>query len=1753
MEPAGVPPVGGDQLAPPGFQTPEQIAQGLTTNAQNPQPGVSRPVGAESQPPGRRQPSLVPGLPNPLPLFTNLLPGPSRPPQLQQPHVQPPFDMPPLVPHGFNGPATLQPVLNGVVIGHTSTGMPWFAVPAMTMPWQVPPRPPASTPANTIGPITLTPEMAQFTTAISEAIRAASPIVQPAGTSATGSASRVPENVLLRSAQGMSVETHNSLPAPPAPSVARALVFDGSPGTVTRRNPSAGSTDNATHQLVVRIDFPLFMTQSTLNAAIGSIASFHAITSVFACLRETDKKNITTVMTSAEPLPQSWQTLQVDRGMNDACISSIMNWLDSPMDMLEILQHAVGGRLIIVIDENLGPDSRKICMQYMRIMQSQLEFGYNPFAVIMNRHVKQQKDALVYIPASILALKDRFCTAKMLAALPDATRRHIEAGYDEDQPITMPHLFLTTLRFAYKPDKDDTRKVRVARVFLDPLQDYKNYDQFHAFWTKIKREYRELKGRDVHAHDPKEERECILLLLSHRSWMQTFKRRWEEKGWPDSTEGLFEKLKIEMMNEASVQEKSRYNARRVNAVLDEESDASSEYDINMLGAKDAKRPKRPASAPPPTSRDKGGGRGRYDGKYDRREQDRDRNRYNRDNDRISHSHRQRDSRSGERRDRDRPRHQNSGSSRGSDKGHTRYTSARDDRKFHPTGNNPPRERLKDERRYVRRYGIEGRSRSLEGTKYLLGPPQQPPEGWKCPHCDRNVCRGRCMICLAEASCNIAHRNNCPQKHARFADAKTWPKDWFNNKQHEPCMRCGHAGHPASACPKRNERRVLMRTQWHEGKHRNALVAFLDLKDGCTAPDDENTHEVDRDTHETILSDGCRDHASCGHAHEYDVNYVHTADTRLAVDTPALESHVYMALSSEYGYEHEYRDEDFERDEACEASNNSESDRSDVYPIYSLDEVTHANMSSSDDASFIATLASHSSIPPDAAVWDSGAMKSVNKDDRNAIEYVKESFAKLYTANGTPMKNVGEACFEMLCDTKQGTPHSMIRNAPICPEAPINIISAGEKYKDGYGSAHNLEGIFISKNTYLYDRVKKIAYRREYLEFEKDEHQVITPELQQIMLHQRKPNLFTIEPMPHTTVEESEHLKDMRANNPKYESISLLRMDDEVRFDKSLEFYTGEAQQLLGKIEQLQRSLAHVSAYDTEVSDALIAAVHCMHNVYDTLHNPDTSARHSEDVRQNIARMHPSALQSVCTRCERPTDASCADRCDGADKCTYACKECGSQDVRKHKEGYTCARRCAASNTILALTEKVREEMLTDTGNAEDDRIHDANMSEHAQLHAQCHKHPCKTCREHADMQQTEHADSSIQSNLIASISDESVARAFASLQLHDNAIVSSVTSMAAPVSDAVPVQSNLNDAGVCVKCWHHWTGCRCTDALSGKYKHTKGRCVHKACRRWAAYFGVGKICSACNPARATECDACLVTAYSMLFESKKEDHDRDTDRTSAPSTSHKTSMQHGMDAVRHVSMGEGSGASTSGESGSGQHGMSHAQPSNVTDNIMHSNLHHATMPVLTRARRTPPKTVGNATVGQSGVGNAATSTSGVGNATASTSGVGNAATSIDAVGHATVSMDDGNASSEMDSVGHATEREVGKATSASSSRKRKGEEASIDRHTMLSVIGRHAWQSVLENASSYPTVLSFTPLEWLEQLPLDMRNILSVVHQNTVTANCKHELCMSKHGKNSAKTLEAATNRAKEQRTYDDTVALLARIAETMLAAGTAK
>ena len=70
-------------------------------------------------------------------------------------------------------------------------------------------------------------------------------------------------------------------------------------------------------------------------------------------------------------------------------------------------------------------------------------------------------------------------------------------------------------------------------------------------------------------------------------------------------------------------------------------------------------------------------------------------------------------------------------------------------------------------------------------------------------------------------------------------------------------------------------------------------------------------------------------------------------------------------------------------------------------------------------------------------------------------------------------------------------------------------------------------------------------------------------------------------------------------------------------------------------------------------------------------------------------------------------------------------------------------------------------------------------------------------------------------------------------------------------------------------------------------------------------------------------------------------------------------------------------------------------------------------------------------------------------------------------------------------------------------------------------------------------------------LPHDMRNVLSVVHQNALSAALRHELCMTKHGKSSDKTIEAGKRFAHEQRTLDDTIALMARVAETMLSAGT--
>lgn len=110
--------------------------------------------------------------------------------------------------------------------------------------------------------------------------------------------------------------------------------------------------------------------------------------------------------------------------------------------------------------------------------------------------------------------------------------------------------------------------------------------------------------------------------------MNSFKKRWQEKGWPDTTAQLFAKLKHEMNNEESGQEKHRYNSmqrKAVGAVLQQDSFGGIDHDdelshINAIGAKDFKKTqnknKRPLSAPPYERRDNRNGRDNRDGRDD---------------------------------------------------------------------------------------------------------------------------------------------------------------------------------------------------------------------------------------------------------------------------------------------------------------------------------------------------------------------------------------------------------------------------------------------------------------------------------------------------------------------------------------------------------------------------------------------------------------------------------------------------------------------------------------------------------------------------------------------------------------------------------------------------------------------------------------------------------------------------------------------------------------------------------------------------------------------------------------------------------------------------------------------------------------------------------------------------------------------------------------------------------------------------------
>ena len=158
---------------------------------------------------------------------------PPLPPMNLPQYMPPPIEEPPPLPPGFIGPATLHPILNGVVIGHTAIGNPWFAVPATPMPWHTPSRTPTSSTAT--GPIQLHPELHEFTKAISEAIRSASPI-NFTGAPGTATVSPKPVDPILHmctthlnSALQLALPHSTASAATHSATARRGLSFDGSP------------------------------------------------------------------------------------------------------------------------------------------------------------------------------------------------------------------------------------------------------------------------------------------------------------------------------------------------------------------------------------------------------------------------------------------------------------------------------------------------------------------------------------------------------------------------------------------------------------------------------------------------------------------------------------------------------------------------------------------------------------------------------------------------------------------------------------------------------------------------------------------------------------------------------------------------------------------------------------------------------------------------------------------------------------------------------------------------------------------------------------------------------------------------------------------------------------------------------------------------------------------------------------------------------------------------------------------------------------------------------------------------------------------------------------------------------------------------------------------------------------------------------------------------------------------------------------
>lgn len=1063
-------------------------------------------------------------------------------------------------------------------------------------------------------------------------------------------------------------------------------------------------------------------------------------------LRESNAKQAQMSATAAT-VPASLRNIDASTGPTDEQVNDVLKSIDASFDWLAVLSAAVGGKLVVKIDSDLSIEGRQACVRYMCVNNDMLRSRFNPFSRHMNTYIQSHRDTLVYVPASILVAQDRRIGHKLLQGLNDRTRQATE-GKAKATAGKSSQTRTGNRPYLAVPDI----LLALLRLGYKPDIDTPRKNELITTFITRPREYKTVDELATLFEETEEE--FMSLNSNGRTYhdgvfteqLATWILWLRDRTW---AEEWIEHMQLNSKWPHTFEQ--LVTMTREKAAFETETVERARY--RQL------YPSRHSAV-------------HAIGMQDARKLMADKS--------------ARNIRPGPDRSKKRP---------GS------YTQTPYDRRSTISRGTDPRE-LQNREKNTKHTQIRALNRS---NKYALGDVSYAKDA-ACPYCHLDRCRGRCWCCLKPGTCAEPPHGHmardCKFRDVGINDVKNWDPEWIRSDSNTPCRKCGNMGHPPHACDEKLKRRVLIRLakDANSGQWVNHIVAVCTLKPGHEAAlEDMDVRPEDFEIELTGQSKytGCDDSCGpdgCGQPHVVDVAHIYKPHQRLPVrQVSSTEYDTYVLKARDV-------DEPDEDDDMTE----DESHHSSLLPIFAATESADIDDGTCSDSNLVGSTMTERE--DGRLLWDTGAMRSTASSAAGARGYIRDAKAKLHGAGGAPIKTEGEGDFQSLIQSGSGRPHTLMREASICLGAP-SIVSAGEKFAEGYGAVHNLDGMFIPRDSPAFDKVSRTTGRHDkILHFRSKEHWVITPEKEKLRLHHElRKNLYYLVPIQPTTTAESEHLKDARTD-ARYGTgaIGMINTQQNITHDCTLATYVRDMQKVIQDYEALSRRVAHFGAHNRSLDELLVATTSCLHELEQCMSNPATQHNHDNVVRAQVAKIEQAGLKRVCTRC---MTQDCPSLFDDTVTCTNACVSCQSV-THEHVAGHDCGALHKRDQSTMVVTDHALGTLAT--GAPDDDPDGSEMVREHAELHASCDVTPCRACSAAANSSagtQTSPQPVPIAQPVATKVSPyvktNDIVSAFQSLH------VSESTRLHHSTDEPDSVSHSINAAGVCTRCRKHRTSCAC--------------------------------------------------------------------------------------------------------------------------------------------------------------------------------------------------------------------------------------------------------------------------------------------------------------------------------------------------------